>query len=205
MLLAGGHAFFQRGLEDILEWAGFAVVARAADLGEALELLAEYEPDIALVDIDLPGGLPLESLEALAERAPAVRLLALTLSADGEDVAAAVAAGADGYLLKRASPFELAAEIRAAAAGNALVLPATASRLLEQAGAGRHDERAAGLSERELEVLRLIVDGRDNGEIAASLFISPSTAKCHVSHILGKLGTKNRIQAAVYAVRCGLA
>jgi DNA-binding NarL/FixJ family response regulator len=158
---------------------------------------------LIVVDVDLPRACQIGDVGALVDSRPEARLLVLTASASEADVADAVAAGARGYLLKNASPRELILEIKAAVAGDALVLPREIVRMLERS-APAADEGAPDLSERELDVLRLLAQGRDNGQIARALFISPSTAKTHVSRILRKLRSENRIQAAVYAAKCGL-
>ena len=145
-----------------------------------------------------------ETIRRLRSLSPGTRAVVLT----GQEglVAEAVAAGACAYLLKTSPLAALADALRAAAGGHSLILPAAAAPLLE-AGHEQASVKSGeliDLSARELEVLRLVAGGRDNAEIAAELFISPSTAKSHVSHILGKLSSQNRLQAAVYAVRCGL-
>jgi DNA-binding NarL/FixJ family response regulator len=137
-------------------------------------------------------------------------VLVLTVSADDETVADAIEAGASGYLLKDASGDEIASGVRAAAAGEALISPRIAARLLErmrpaEGSQGPGSGTGAELTDREAEVLRLLAAGRDNAGIAQELYISPRTVKNHISSILAKLHVDNRIQAAVYAVRKGLA
>jgi len=171
---------------------------------EALEAARAVAPDLAVIELQLPGLPGVETIRRLRSLSPGTRAVVLTGRAD--QVAEAVAAGACAFLLK-SSPLEaLADALRAAAGGHSLVLPAVAAPLLEASHeqASDRDGVLSDLSSRELEVLRLLAGGRDNAEIAAELFISPSTAKSHVSHILGKLRSENRLQAAVYAVRCGL-
>jgi DNA-binding NarL/FixJ family response regulator len=133
----------------------------------------------------------------------------LTISADDDDVMNAVLAGACGYLLKDSSIQELIAGIRAAAAGESLISPQIAAKVLQRLRSQSKDVEAAEtiraeLSDRELEVLKLIANGKDNAQIARELYISPKTVKNHISNILMKLQIENRIQAAVYAVRSGL-
>lgn len=183
--------------------AGIEVVVETASGEEALHALCVAAPGLAVVELELPGLSGVETIRRVRMLSPATRAVVLTGRED--QVSAAVAAGACAFLLKTSPVDSLADALRAAVGGHALVLPATSAALLragrDQAGT---DDSAAGLSARELEVLRLLAGGRDNAQIAAELFISPSTAKSHVSRILGKLRSENRIQAAVHAVRCGL-
>jgi DNA-binding NarL/FixJ family response regulator len=160
------------------------------------------------MDLTLPGISGAEATRRLLAAEPKLTVLVLTVSAEGGDIDEALAAGARGYLLKDATARELVAGVRAAAAGEAPLSPPVAARLVASMRDARRARDAAGdpadLSERELQVLRLISEGRDNTQIARTLYISPETVKDHVSHILVKLGVENRIQAAVYAVRSGI-
>lgn len=203
-LLVGGHAFFRRGLGELLRRAGFHVFGEADSAETAVHRLRSLVPDVVVVDIDVPAGWDVEGVRELTAEQTEARLLVVTSAASEEAMTAAVAAGACGYLLKSASPAELIVGIQAAAGGHALVLPREAAHMLERLAGDGGGENGADLSGRELEVLRLLAQGRDNSEIASALYISPGTAKTHVSHILRKLDTENRIQAAVYAVRQGL-
>jgi DNA-binding NarL/FixJ family response regulator len=203
-LLVDPSRLSRRGTRDVLLRAGIEVVVETASGEEALHALRVAAPGLAVVELELPGLSGVETIRRVRMLSPATHAVVLTGRED--QVSAAVAAGACAFLLKTSPVDSLADALRAAVGGHALVLPATAAALL-RAGrdqAGRTDDPAAGLSARELEVLRLLAGGRDNAQIAAELFISPSTAKSHVSRILGKLRSENRIQAAVYAVRCGL-
>jgi DNA-binding NarL/FixJ family response regulator len=202
-LVADPSRLSRRGTCEILVRAGIDIVVEAASGEEALEAVGALTPDLAVVELELPGLSGVETIRRLRALSP--RASAVVLTGREDQVAEAVAAGACAFLLKT-SPLEaLVDALRTAAAGHSLVLPATAASLLEgHEQASRESGRLADLSARELEVLRLLAGGRDNAEIAAELFISPSTAKSHVSRILGKLSSENRIQAAVYAVRCGL-
>lgn len=203
-LLADPSRLSRRGTREVLVRSGVEVVVETSSGEEALEAARAVAPDLAVVELQLPGLPGVETIRRLRSLSPGTRVVVLTGREDR--VAEAVAAGACAFLLKTSSLEALADALRAAAGGHSLVLPAAAAPLLEvgQEQASGRDGMLADLSARELEVLRLIVGGRDNAEIAAELFISPSTAKSHVSRILGKLHTENRIQAAVYAVRCGL-
>jgi len=161
------------------------------------------------MDLNMPGISGVEATRQIAMIAPLTRVLVLTISDQDADVMDAILAGACGYLLKDASIEELMAGIAAAAAGESLVSPAIAAKVLQRLRATNISPREAEairseLSDREVQVLKLIANGKDNAMIAAELHISPKTVKNHISNILMKLQIDNRIQAAVYAVRSGL-
>lgn len=206
VVVVDDHELFRRGLRRSLEEQGLRVIGEAADGEEALGLVGHTMPDVVVMDFHMPRMSGVDAVRRLAVSAPTVKVLMLTISGDEESVTEAIQAGARGYLLKQATIEEIAAGVRAAAAGEALISPRIAAQLLERMrrpvpGAPARPR----LTEREVEVLRLVAEGRDNQEIAAELTISPRTAKNHVASILAKLGLDNRIQAAVYAVRKGLA
>jgi DNA-binding NarL/FixJ family response regulator len=208
VLLVDDHTLFRTGLRHMLEEHGFAVVeARNGEI--AVETAAKVVPDVVLMDLHMPGMPGVEATRSITAAEPSARVVMLTVSADEQDVLDAVLAGACGYLLKDAPVEEVVASVRAAAAGAAWVSPRVAALLLERVRRTGHAvERHAGgaeLTEREREILRLIAEGHDNTEIAERLFLSTKTVKNHVSSILAKLQMANRIQAAVYAVRRGLA
>ena len=194
----------RRGTFDVLVRAGVEVVVETSSGEDALEAAGDLTPDLLVVELELPGISGVETIRRVRALSPGTRAVVLT-GQEGR-VAEAVAAGACAYLLKTSPLGALADALRAAAGGHSLILPAAAAPLLETAHEQASVESGGliDLSARELEVLRLVAGGRDNAEIAAELFISPSTAKSHVSHILEKLSSQNRLQAAVYAVRCGL-
>ena len=181
-----------------------------ADTGtRALEQIRETAPEVVVMDLNMPGISGVEATRQIAMIAPLTRVLVLTISDQDADVMDAILAGACGYLLKDSSIDELMAGIRAAAAGESLVSPAIASKVLQRLRATSSSPREAEtirseLSEREIQVLKLIANGKDNAMIAAELHISPKTVKNHISNILMKLQIDNRIQAAVYAVRSGI-
>jgi DNA-binding NarL/FixJ family response regulator len=208
VIVVDDHDLLRKGLRDLLTEHGLRVVGEAGDGADAVRLVAHAAPDVVIMDLNMPRMSGIEATRRLAEVAPTSRVLVLTVSADDETVAEAIAAGASGYLLKDASGDEIAAGVRAAAGGEALISPLIAARLLERLrpapGAGGPAGTGAELTDREVEVLRLLAAGRDNAEIAQELFISPRTVKNHISSILAKLHVDNRIQAAVYAVRKGL-
>ena len=175
----------------------------------ALRLVRELAPDVVIMDLNMPGPSGVEVIRQMATIAPLTRVVVLTISADDSDVINAVMSGACGYLLKDSSVDQLIAGIRSAAAGESLISPQIAAKMLQMLRAQRSTVDAAEtiraeLSEREIEVLKLIANGNDNAQIARALFISPKTVKNHISNILMKLQMENRIQAAVYAVRSGI-
>ncbi|HWM13027.1 MAG TPA: response regulator transcription factor [Gaiellaceae bacterium] len=208
-MLVDDHDLFRTGLRSLLEEQGLQVVGEAENGSTALRLTSELAPDVIIMDLKMPGLTGVETTRQISGMAPLARVVVLTISADDEDVMNAVMAGACGYLLKDSSIDQLIAGIRAAAGGESLISPQIAAKLLRRLRATSADEVAAEtiraeLSDRELEVLRLIANGKDNAEIARELFISPKTVKNHISNILMKLQIHNRIQAAVYAVRSGI-
>jgi DNA-binding NarL/FixJ family response regulator len=209
VVLVDDHDLFRGGLRDILEDQGVKVVGEADNGERGAALVAELAPDVVVMDLNMPGIGGIEATRLVAVQAPATRVLVLTISSDDDSIMQAMMAGASGYMLKDASVEELVAGIRAAAAGESSISPRIASKLLGwlrdgQAERPEPDGAPADLSEREVEVLRLIAAGKGNAEIAAELFISPKTVKNHIASILMKLQIENRIQAAVYAVRAGI-
>jgi DNA-binding NarL/FixJ family response regulator len=209
VIVVDDHDLLRKGLRDLLTEHGLRVVGEAGDGEDAVRLVAHAAPDVVVMDLNMPRMSGVEVTRRRAEVAPNTRVLVLTVSADDDTVAQAIEAGATGYLLKDASGEDIAAGVRAAADGEALISPSIASRLLERlrpsAEEGGRQASGAELTDREVEVLRLLAAGRENADIAQELFISPRTVKNHISSILTKLHVDNRIQAAVYAVRKGLA
>jgi DNA-binding NarL/FixJ family response regulator len=203
------HDLFRTGLRTLLEEQSIDVVGEAENGTRALELIRETAPEVVIMDLNMPGISGVEATRQIAMIAPLTRVLVLTISDQDADVMDAIMAGACGYLLKDATIDELLAGISAAAQGESLVSPAIASKVLQRLRATSASPREAEtirseLSEREVQVLKLIANGKDNAQIAADLHISPKTVKNHISNILMKLQIDNRIQAAVYAVRSGL-
>jgi DNA-binding NarL/FixJ family response regulator len=209
VVVVDDHDLFRTGLRNLLEEQGVNVVGEAANGETAIQLANELAPDVVIMDLNMPGLTGVETTRKLAGVAPLTRVVVLTISADDDDVMDAVMAGACGYLLKDSSIQDLIVGIRAAAAGESLISPQIAGKLLQRLRAQSTSEDAAAtiraeLSDREIEVLKLIANGKDNAQIARDLFISPKTVKNHISNILLKLQIDNRIQAAVYAVRSGI-
>jgi two-component system nitrate/nitrite response regulator NarL len=209
VLLVDDHDLFRSGLVNLLSEHGLHVVGEAENGDVALRLVRELAPDVVIMDLNMPGPSGVEVIRQMATIAPLTRVVVLTISADDSDVINAVMSGACGYLLKDSSVDQLIAGIRSAAAGESLISPQIAAKMLQMLRAQRSTVDAAEtiraeLSDREIEVLKLIANGNDNAEIARALFISPKTVKNHISNILMKLQMENRIQAAVYAVRSGI-
>ena len=207
VLVVDDHAFYRSGLRSMLASEGLAVT-EAANGAAALEAVRRDAPDVVLMDVHMPDMSGIEATRRLGGAAPAVPVVMLTVSADERDVVAAVRAGARGYVLKDAAVEEIVASVRAAAAGEAVISPRVTSALLagvREAGAPDDAPAAVVLSDRERDVLRLIAAGRDNAAIGRELYISAGTVRKCVSSILAKLGVDSRVEAAVYAVRRGLA
>jgi len=209
VLLVDDHDLFRTGLRNLLEERRVQIAGEAATGSDAVRLVRELAPDVVIMDLHMPGMSGIEAIRQIASIAPLTRVLVLTISDQDEDVLHAILAGACGYLLKDASVDELIRGIEAAAVGEALVSPSIAGKVLQQVRATAANPEAAEtiraeLSQRELDVLKLIASGNDNAMIAAQLHISPKTVKNHISNILMKLQIENRIQAAVYAVRSGI-
>ena len=210
VLLVDDHDLFRTGLRTLLEEQGVEVVGEAANGDQAVALVEEHAPDVVLMDLNMPGKSGIDATREIVSIAPLTRIVVLTISDEDAVVMDAVVAGACGYLLKDASIQDLLRGITAASRGESLISPAIAAKVLQRVRASSPDMEAAEtlltrLSERELQVLKLIANGKDNAEIARELFISAKTVKNHISNILLKLSIENRIQAAVYAVRSGLA
>jgi DNA-binding NarL/FixJ family response regulator len=209
VLLVDDHDLFRSGLVNLLSEHGLHVVGEAENGDVALRLVRELAPDVVIMDLNMPGPPGVDVIRQMTSIAPLTRVVVLTISADDSDVINAVMGGACGYLLKDSSVDQLIAGIRSAAAGESLISPQIAAKMLQILRAQRSSVDAAEtiraeLSEREIEVLKLIANGNDNAAIARALFISPKTVKNHISNILMKLQMENRIQAAVYAVRSGI-
>jgi DNA-binding NarL/FixJ family response regulator len=207
VVIADDHPFYRQGLAKLLTESGIDVVAQAADGREVMERVEEHAPDVVVVDLNMPGLSGAEVTRRLVERNPASRVLVVSVSAQEEDVTDAILAGASGYVLKEGPVQEVVAGIQAAASGESLISPRVASMLLRKVRDRKPADSdipaapVAPLSERELEVLRLVAAGKANHEIGEELFIGQSTVRNHISSILMKLQVENRVQAAVRAVR----
>jgi DNA-binding NarL/FixJ family response regulator len=207
VLLADDHAVVREGLRTFLELQdGISVVGEAGDGEEAVREAERLDPDVVLMDLVMPRLDGVGAMQALRASRPEVRVIVLTSFGDDERLLPAIRAGAAGYLLKNVEPAELARAVRAAHAGEALLDPVVAARLVAALAVAPGEAPAPPdrLTAREREVLALIADGQSNKRIARSLGISEKTVKAHVGHVLAKLGVSDRTQAALHAVRSGL-
>jgi DNA-binding NarL/FixJ family response regulator len=205
ILLADDQALVRGGFRLILDAEpDLEVVAEAADGGEAVDLAAAARPDVALLDIRMPGLDGIEATRRLVAAQPETRVLILTTFDLDEYVVEAFRAGASGFLLKTAPPHQLVAAVRTVREGDALLAPASTRRLIQEAA--RPPAVAPALEEltaREHEVLRLLARGLSNPEIASELVVEPSTVKSHVASVLAKLDLRDRVHAVVFAYESG--
>lgn len=232
VVLVDDHALFREGLKSLLIARGIQVLAEAADGAQALEKVRETEPDVLLMDLDMPGIAGLEATRLIKADYPEIRIVILTASEAEADLFEAVKSGAQGYLLKSVEPDILIEQVEAAARGEPALTPDLASKLLNEfarigdqgpttiahppsaetshlptgpAVAGMPDELiVTPLTAREREVLELLVDGATNKEIADRLVVSENTTKYHLKNILQKLHAHNRAQVVAFALRHGL-
>jgi two-component system, NarL family, response regulator LiaR len=207
VLLADDHAIVRKGLRALLVTEpGLEVVAEAANGQQAIAEARRLCPDVVLMDLVMPGIDGLEATRCIAAEQPSVRILVLTSFAADDKVFPALRAGALGYLLKDSGPEELVQAIRQVHRGESSLHPSIARRLLQElAGPAHREPMVEALTEREVDVLRLVAQGQSNREIATGLCIGEATVRTHVSSILSKLNLGSRTQAALYALREGLA
>ncbi|WP_249666295.1 response regulator [Nocardioides faecalis] len=200
---------FRRGLTMLLGIEpGIEVVGEAGDGVEGVELAVKTAPDVVLLDVRMPKKSGIEACVAIKESVPTTKIIMLTVSDEEADLYEAVKSGASGYLLKDSSIEEVAQGIRVVADGQSLISPSMAAKLIEEFKTMSAPERATGpalkLTERELEVLRLVAKGLSNRDVAGQLAISENTVKNHVRNILEKLQLHSRMEAVMYAVRAKL-
>ncbi|MCU1355132.1 MAG: two component transcriptional regulator, LuxR family [Acidimicrobiales bacterium] len=215
VVICDDHVVFRRGLALVLEPEDdITVVGEAADTAAAVQAALDHLPDVVLMDLRMPGGGGLEATRRIRALHPEARVIVLTVSDDDADLFEAIKAGAVGYLLKEVSIEEVADAVRTVAAGNSLLSPTMTTKLLDGFSdlARQAEARPASvvgpggnLTDRELEALRGIARGLSNREIATELGIAENTVKNHVRGVLEKLDVKSRTEAALYAVREGLA
>jgi DNA-binding NarL/FixJ family response regulator len=212
VLIVDDDGLFRRGLREHLEASGLVVVGETADTTDAPALSAEKEPDVIIMSIRMHRDSGIDAVRQLRLAAPGAQVLLMADSPEEEadDVVEAILAGASGCLPKDSDGDQILAAVSAAAGGESALSPRIVSALIKRARVHEPPPASSAsdrptLTEREREVLGLIVEGKDNNEIAAVLVISPETVKTHVSTVLGKLGADNRAEAAVKAVRAGLA
>jgi len=203
VLIADDHSIVRQGLRMFLSAdPEFEVVGEARDGAEAVKLARQLRPDVVLMDLLMPVMDGIKAIAAIRREVPDTEVVALTSVLEDAAIIDAVRAGAIGYLLKDTDSHELCRAIKAAAAGQVQLSPQVAARLLREV---RTPEKSVEeLTEREMEVLLALAQGRSNQEIARALHITEQTVKSHVSHILAKLGVPSRTQAALYAIRMGL-
>ena len=208
VLIVDDHALFRRGLVMVLEQEkDIDLVGEAGDGAEAVNIAQDTMPDVVLMDVRMPRRGGIEATGQIKAIAPHTKILMLTISDEEADLYDAIKAGASGYLLKEISIEEVANAIRQVHAGQSMISPSMASKLLTEFATmvKKTDEKPAAaqprLTEREMEVLRLVAKGRNNRDIAKELFISENTVKNHIRNILEKLHLHSRMQAVVYAVR----
>jgi DNA-binding NarL/FixJ family response regulator len=204
VVIADDHPFYRQGLAKLLTQSGVEVVGQASNGPAAIELVERLAPDVAVVDLNMPGMSGVEVTRRLHERMPASRVLVVSVSAQEDDVTEAILAGASGYVLKDGPVEEVVAGIRAAAAGESLLSPRIAGTLLERI---RHRDLVnqegpeTPLTDRELQVLGMVAQGRGEHEIGEALHIGAGAVTKHISSLLMKLQVENRVQAAMRTVR----
>jgi DNA-binding NarL/FixJ family response regulator len=208
VMIVDDHALFRRGLQMVLEGeTDIEVGAEAGDGHEAIEMAEQTTPDVVLMDVRMPKRSGIEATRMIKDTLPSTKILMLTISDEETDLYEAIKAGASGYLLKEISIDEVSGAVRSVFQGQSLISPSMASKLLTEFASmvKRRDERAQvpgpRLTERELEVLKLVAKGMNNRDIGTELFISENTVKNHVRNILEKLHLHSRMEAVVYAVR----
>ncbi len=213
LLLADDHAVVRAGTRQLLErQPDMRVIGEASNGEEAVRLAVQLKPDVVIMDVRMPGMSGVEATRRIKQEVPQVAVLVLTAHDDDEYIFALLQAGANGYLLKTAEIDELVRAIRAVASGRSMLDPAVAGKVMAQFASSRAPTEWAssvkkdefeGLTERELEILRLVGKGLTNKEIGHKLFISDRTVQAHLSNIFSKLGVGSRTEAAMYAVRRG--
>lgn len=208
VLVVDDHALFRRGLQMVLQQEDdIVVVGEASDGSEAVTQAAETTPDIVLMDVRMPRRGGIDACTAIKDAVPSTKIIMLTISDEEADLYEAIKAGAMGYLLKEISIEEVASAIRAVHGGQSLISPSMASKLLTEfasmikRGDDREQVPSPRLTDREMEVLKLVAKGLNNRDIAKQLFISENTVKNHIRNILEKLQLHSRMEAVVYAVR----
>ena len=204
LVIVDDHALFRSGLVSLIQsMQGFEVVGEASNGREALEVVERVKPDVVLLDVNMPVMDGVETV-ALLRKQQNCKIIMLTISKHDEDLFGAIAAGADGYLLKNTTPEELAGSITKVYEGLSILSPEVTRQVLKAINFDQNRTPDFGLSSREMEVLRCLANGMTTAQISSDLFISDNTVKTHVRHILEKLGASNRAEAVSKAVQMGL-
>jgi DNA-binding NarL/FixJ family response regulator len=205
-VLVDDHTLFRDGVASLLLAWGHEVVGQAGDGREAVELVDRTSPDVVLMDVRMPSMSGIEATAEIKARHPEVAIVMLTVSEDESDLFRAIKAGAQGYLLKNLEAPQLKTMLEGVARGEPAITPATAARIIDEflRAPGAPQQNAQRLTDREVEVLRLVTAGQRNREIAVELGISENTVKFHLKNIVEKLHAQNRAELAARAVREGL-
>ncbi len=205
LLVVDDHALFRKGLVSLLdEMPGLAVIGDASNGEEALTLLDRIQPDIILLDINMPVMDGLQTLSVIRKQKPEQKVVMLTISQNDEDLMGAILAGANGYLLKNAEPEVLRNTIQQVFDGNAVLSPEVTARVFQAVRRSQLDRNKNLLSDREVDVLRCLARGQTTSQIAGTLYISENTVKTHIRHILEKMEVNNRAEAVARAAQMSL-
>lgn len=204
LLVVDDHILFRRGLIGLVrEQPDFRFVGEAGNGPDAIQICRQQQPDVVLMDVNMPGGSGVEAVQTIKKETKA-RVLMLTISNKDEDLFGALAAGADGYLLKSAEPEQLCQAIRQVAAGQGVLSPEIVSQVMQAAASPQSRQSTTSLSRRECEVLVQLARGATTTDIATTLVISNNTVKTHIRRILKKLDVANRAEAVARASALGL-
>lgn len=205
LIVVDDHALFRSGLISLLGgMTDFLVIGEAGDGRQALSIIKEKNPDIVLLDVNMPDMDGVKTVQKLRDSGETCRILMLTISKSDEDLLGAIMAGADGYLLKNASPEELSKAIHNVYDGHSVLAPDVTRQVIRAVNVEQTHLANRGLSDREMEVLECLAEGKTTSQISSALFISDNTVKTHVRHILEKLEASNRAEAVSKAMQIGL-
>lgn len=205
LVVVDDHALFRRGLISLLEeMPEFLVAGEASNGQEALQVVEAAQPDLVLLDINMPGMDGIQAIAHLRKQNPACKILMLTISQNDEDLIGAIVAGANGYLLKNTEPEALRNTIKQVLAGNSVLSPEVTAKVLQAVRRSQGDRSRGLLSDREVEVLKCLARGQTTTQIAATLYISENTVKTHIRHILEKMEVNNRAEAVARAAQMDL-
>ncbi len=205
VLVVDDHSLFRDGLISLLEAVGLNVVGQVGDGQAAVQAVIRLQPDLVLMDIDMPQMSGLEALRLIKEKRPETQVVMLTVSEDDANLFEAIKSGAQGYLLKSLNSNQLFEMLNGLQRGEAAMTRQTTARLMKKVAepSARHFEPAESLTKREIELLRLVAVGLPNKAIAQTLSVSENTVKYHMKNILQKLGVQNRTEAVTQAIRAG--